>query len=109
MATGTIQMTANKSENGYCKMPDGTLICYGNVMMPSSGTVFISFASSFVNDAYGFSATYETLNGSVAGAIGTIKSFNILTSGITVTIAGEMPSAFVDRLRVSYVAIGRWK
>jgi len=77
--------------------------------MPASGTASITFAAPFVNDAYGFSATYETLNGSVSGAIGTIKAYNIYSTGITVTIAGEMPSAFVDRLRVSYVAVGSWK
>ena len=79
------------------------------VRMPSNGTASITFAKQFMNDSYGFSATYETLNGSVAGAIGTIKAYNIMQTGITVTIAGEMPSAFVGRLRVSYVAIGRWK
>lgn len=109
MATGTITKVMNDSRSGYCKMPDGTLICYGNVMMPSDGTASITFATSFINDSYGFTTTYETLNGNVAGAIGTIKAYNIYTTGITVTIAGEMPSAFVNRLRVSYVAVGRWK
>lgn len=109
MATGTIKKVMNESGSDYCKMPDGTLICWGNVTMPSNGTASITFAKQFMNDSYGFSATYETLNGSVAGAIGTIKAYNIMQTGITVTIAGEMPSAFVGRLRVSYVAIGRWK
>lgn len=109
MATGNIQFSANQSANGYCKMPDGTLICYGNQMMPSDGAVSITFAQSFINDSYAFTATYETINGNVAGSIGTIKAYNILTTGITVTIAGSMPSDFINRLRVSYVAVGRWK
>lgn len=99
----------NDSDAGYCKMPDGTLICYGNVMMPADGTAAIPFAQQFINDSYSFSVSYETIGGSISGTIGPVKAYNILTSGITVTIAGEMPSAFIDRLRVSYIAVGRWK
>lgn len=29
MATGTIQKVIPDSDDGYCKLPDGTLICYG--------------------------------------------------------------------------------
>ena len=29
MATGKIEKVMNDSGSGYCKMPDGTLICWG--------------------------------------------------------------------------------
>ena len=31
MASGIIEKLSNDSANGYCKFPDGTLICWGSV------------------------------------------------------------------------------
>ncbi len=36
MATGTIKQKSNNSGSGYCKMPDGTLICWVSYQITSS-------------------------------------------------------------------------
>ena len=63
MATGTITKVMNDSNTGYCKMPDGTLICWGEfttnrsqysvtangAMYAATATVNISFAKEFIS------------------------------------------------------------
>ena len=34
MATGKIEKVMNDSGSGYCKMPDGTLTCWGTISVP---------------------------------------------------------------------------
>ena len=84
-------------------------MCYGYVMVSSTGNATIEFPKPFYDDAYGISVSYETTGGNVAGSIGPMKIYNFSESIASATIAGSMPSDFVGRLRLSYIAIGRWK
>lgn len=109
MATGTIQMTANKSENGYCKMPDGTLIQWGTVINPNAGYTAVSFPVTFATDNFIFSASpryssaypvidYRTIAQKVSNS-GGVVNFKPLSSTGSYTTA-----AIAD-----WIAIGRWK
>ena len=84
-------------------------MCYGYVTVSSAGNAYIEFPKPFLDDAYGISVSYETTGGNVAGSLGPMKIYNFNNVQASATIAGDMPSAFVGRLRLSYVAIGRWK
>lgn len=94
---------------GYTRFPNGTQMCYGYVNVSQSGNAVIEFPKPFYDDAYGISVSYETTGGNVPGSIGPMKLFSFSESQTSATIAGDMPSAFVGRLRLSYIAIGRWK
>jgi hypothetical protein len=112
MAKSKKEKVIPESGTSYCKMPDGTLMCWGVTKMPSDGTLKISFPKAFVVSgglSYSFTCSWFSVNGNVSGEIGTQKTFNKAADSIYVTIAGSMPTAFVDRLYVSWVAIGRWK
>lgn len=104
MATSMVKKVTNTSSSGYCKMPDGTLIQWGNSTIPSGGeSVTVSFPLAFYDGAaYAFSAlpafaTSRTMalvfSARASASIKVHANVNPLTS----------PQLFM------WVAAGRWK
>ena len=99
MATSTINPIANNygsTENGqYLKMPDGTLIQWGQESNASSSNHSLSFPVAFVSGDYTVVGTNTS---------GTQSNFMISTSSSSscmVYISGTV--------RLLWIAIGRWK
>lgn len=88
----------NESDTYYCKMPDGTLIQWGKVSVPSGTLVAeITFRYSFVDTNYSL----------------TLGCYN---NGISMNISGKYNGGcYVGRTPntantdIDYIAIGRWK
>ena len=120
MATGTIPFTTTAGGTGYCKLADGTMVCYANnvtvtgngnmAQIGSSGvyfgTVDIDFPAAFKasNIAMSGTARYSTGNGVAFGVSSTTAS------GATIHVYDFYARSLTDgNLKVSYIAIGRWK
>ena len=98
MASGTIQISTNDSASTYCKMPDGTLIQWGAVTIPSGVSVVeIKFGYSFVDTNYSLTlASYQ--NG---------ISTNISSKEAGRGYVGRTPATATNSM--DWIAIGRWK
>ena len=112
MASGIIEKLSNDSANGYCKFPDGTLICWGSVTISSSyqswGAMYVSDANPDVTfpapflSAPALSVTCkEQVSGVIVNAVCTATKWN------QVAIMRQSSGTFPVPL--SYIAIGRWK
>lgn len=119
MASGTIKNFANDSGTGYCKMPDGTLMCWGllsdlsprNLTGTQSGTLYyheytanVTFPIAFVNTP---SISVTTLTGrecSISWVVANTTAFSSFD-----TLSGQQTAESTRKLRVSWIAIGRWK
>ena len=113
MATGKIEKVMNDSGSGYCKMPDGTLICWGHVIVRSS---YQSWGAMYVTDvnpnvtfpvpflsAPALSVTCsEQVSGVIVNAVCTATKWN--------QVAIMRQSSGTDySTPLSYIAVGRWK
>lgn len=88
----------NNSAGNYCQMPDGTLIQWGKVSVPSGSFVgAITFDYSFVDTNY--SLTF--------GSYGTGISVNISSKNTDGCGVGRTPNT--ANTDIDYIAIGRWK
>lgn len=113
MASGTISKVQNESGNGYCEMPDGTLIqwgsftatgntsAYGN-MFRVTASVNVLFPKSFIDDP---TLVIQANNNAAGTVIYSIPS----TSGITEVAWMRQSSATGASILFSYLAVGRWK
>lgn len=117
MATSTIEKVTNNSGTGYCKMPDGTLIVYGqNAISPRSetgtqrGSLYqyvcdtnITFPQSFIADPY---VCVTKLNGT-SGMIGWVSNSRTALTGVDFFCFGSPidNASFI----INWFAIGRWK
>lgn len=115
---GNVYPVSNASGTGYCKMPDGTLIQWGDKWYTDAGSftangslyilpVALTFPIEFVNDSI-FVSGSSKVGQAPEFAFGvaaktrtnaTIRCFN--TSAQTVSSSLQ--------LRVYWMAIGRWK
>ena len=102
MATGTITNFATISGTDYCKMSDGTLICWGTLTIPANaGKGTVSLPISFANTAYktAFSPVFsQTSDVTLSVGIKTVSTFEIFRK---TTTASSQPA--------DWIAIGRWK
>lgn len=120
MATGTIPFTTTAGGTGYCKLPDGTMVCYannvtvtgsGNMAQAGSsgvyyGTVGINFPATFHDANVSVSGTscYSTNNGVPFGTVSTTSSAAVIQ------VYDFASRSLTDgNIKVSYVAVGRWK
>lgn len=95
--TGAVTTPQNDSGTGYCKMPDGTLIQWGTVTVPSGSYIAsITFAKVFANTNY---AVTLGIYDDIAPSINT-KS----TGGCRI---GRTPNTASNN--IEWQAIGRWK
>lgn len=118
MASGKIEKVTSESGAGYCKMPDGMLICWGKI---TTGTY---------NATTAWGAFYETpsISVSVTFPISFIEApdvfykcrcigaqcfledgTNISSAGIGGNINLWRPTAHEVNAYISWLAVGRWK
>lgn len=116
MATGTIQKVMNDSDNGYCKMPDGTLICWGEfttnrsqysvtangAMYAATTDVNISFAKEFFSTP-SLSMLCKDNSCPIMYCSATASKIVIMQ------VQRHVNSGPPDGATWSYIAIGRWK
>ena len=114
MAVSKIPMTTNNSDAGYCKMPDGTLICWGGVDFPPAEvgrqSVIVTFPSNFKQ------GTVPRVV--VSWRDNSIQLRNYFDDWIIIDAAGSgyNQATFVANRKIAtwdwiahYIAIGRWK
>lgn len=104
--TDTLLPESAQSGNGYCKMADGTLICYGieKTSISASTTVDISitFPVAFVS-----SPTIIVSKLAHVPTVFDLSTENHTTTGFTARANNSYSSALT--LNMSWVAIGRWR
>ena len=106
MATGTITKVIPTSGTGYCKMPDGTLICWGKkAVARNSGQNFTtdSFPVSFISEPTGF-CTYMTGHPEIW--LATVTDLTTTNIEMVLYNTGGTTSGNGN---LYWIAIGRWK
>lgn len=99
------------SGSGYCKLPDGTLICYGRVQFPSTE------AESNSTQSVTFSPAFTTRPAVTVSPVREAAQTPYLFPVSVYTVsASEVTFAFSNRYDVTvsnmyadWIAIGRWK
>lgn len=118
MATGTIKQTTNNSGTGYCKMPDGTLIQWGDVWYTDVGSFTQNGAVYILAVALTFPKAFVDGNIFVTGSskIGQAPEFafgvaNKTSTNATIRCMNSTAQTVstTTQLRVHWMAIGRWK
>ena len=109
MATGTIEKVTTTGGSGYCKLPDGTLICWGTVENGSDGYGEVTFPVAFINKTYAFNATpgYDSSHRNFDYRV--FASVNATTNGIVYFRQMSMDMAYTSPAMAHWQAIGRWK
>lgn len=109
MATESIKKVTNDSASGYCKMPDGTMIQWGNfaTALNASGQAdgSISFPMRFSDSVPTVSITQFAT--SIASASGEIAVGQANTNNVAYFI--NSPGKPNWTCRIYWLAIGRWK
>ena len=122
MATSIIEKVTNESGSGYCKMPDGTLICYGDVRVNIASGSWIDWK----NDGSIFRCESQPTNGSEVFAkqfsssdvyicLAPFTDENVMVVNVSVNSAAISKISFARPLTRTgdfyfhYIAIGRWK
>jgi hypothetical protein len=100
MATSTIEKVTNNSGTNYCKMPDGTMICWGYETLTGSGPFYtFTFGHTFVG-APNVQITTETSN-----VIFRVPSVSA-DRATAMVVSGTVPS---EGSVIKWLTIGRWK
>ena len=108
MATSTINQIMNNEGTGYCKMPGGTLICWGRGSVErnaGNNTVAVNFAHEFydINNLEVMVSTPTSnpaqFRAYLASATKSSVTLGLYNSGAAVSTGTS----------VRYIAIGRWK
>ena len=114
MASGIIEKLSNDSANGYCKFPDGTLMCWGtqsggSYATTQEGSLYVATLSLSITFPVAFSAKPPVMF-SPSG-----NPYNIPTSGVKYSTTGITQLALARSTsgniypEFSWLAIGRWK
>lgn len=106
MAVNKIEKVTNDSGSGYCKMPDGTLMCWG---APSKSVAASSTDEIAVTYPIAFTAS-PIVGLAFLGHVPSVFNVsyeNNTTNGMT--IRGQNTYSGALNLNVSWIAIGRWK
>lgn len=107
LATSTIKQVTNNSGSGYCKMPDGTLICYGDEATGSISSnsimdVPVTFPLEFLAVPV-VTVSYVSHSPAVLSI-----SYEARTkTGFTIRVGNSYSSPISTR--VTWIAVGRWK
>lgn len=119
MATGSIAKVSNDSASGYCRMPDGTLIQWGNVTNLSprnlsgsaSGQIYyheydanVTFPVAFVALPTVLVSPFGGRECSISWVVASTTSFSSFD-----TLGGRQTLESTAKLNISWLAIGRWK
>lgn len=111
MAAGKIKQVTNDSANGYCKMPDGTLIQWGtetySPQIPAGGVAqaTVTFPITFI-DGTGMAILVSLLTSQPAFRTATPASRG--RASVNINIQNNYTSA-AEGATFLWVAIGRWK
>ncbi len=105
----TVSGGQTEGGSGYCKLPDGTLICYGVAGGYHDGTmntITVTFPMEFIDANYAMVAT-----GSFWSDAGSYRGVNCTVSGKTTTQAVIYQNNTTNRWthKCEWIAIGRWK
>ena len=114
MASGIIEKLSNDSASGYCKFPDGTLMCWGtfsggNYATHQEGSLYVAILSLSITFPVAFSAK-PTVMFSPGG-----NPYNIPTSSVAYSTTGitklglARPNSGNIYPEFSWLALGRWK
>lgn len=111
MATGTIPSGGNAGGTGYCRLTDGTLICYGRVLFPS--TAAESNSTKLVTFPYAFySRPYVTISAEREAAptpyVFPVSVYKVTASEVTFAFSNRYNGA-VSNMYADWIAVGRWK
>lgn len=112
MATGSITKVSNDSASGYCKMPDGTLVCWGNASVTTStsasGATYPYLGYTSVTFTIPFYGEYPQVFANIrqSPAYWAAGASDISTTGFTVYVGGNTNGTTNN---VCWLAIGRWK
>lgn len=87
------------SDSSYCKLPDGTLICYGSFTSSEEWAHAVSFGQTF--------SSVPVLMGTIAVNSSTHHYFTALSATYTTGTFSFITTA--DAKTVTWIAIGRWK
>ena len=103
MATGTMQKVTNDSGTGYCKMVDGTLMCWGNSTIPANNDrIDVTFPVTFSDDPrYQITPVENGYTGTVS-----LYSWQRLKNKMYVINRGASQS---KAILFDWFAVGRWK
>ncbi len=113
MATGTITKVMNDSNTGYCKMPDGTLICWGEEnsgAIPANGaiTVYTTFPEEYI--AIPVVTCVARYASTVTARYFQAAVHTIGTTGVQLTAVNTYSNAVTAGTHfINWIAIGRWK
>lgn len=99
----------NDSGLHYCKMPDGTLIQWGEVINTSVGYTEVSFPIAFANDHFSFSATPRYSPDYPVIDYRTIAQKNSVSSGVVNFKPIASTGSYTTEALADWFAIGRWK
>ena len=119
MATSIIKQVTNNSGTGYCKMPDGTLICWGNKTIPLTASHFINWSTADIKRADLGDNNYIPFPVSFASPPAVSATINndawafVLTVRASTTAIYEIciarQTAYEGSYNLGWIAIGRWK
>ena len=116
MASGTIKMTTNDSGTGYCKMPDGTMICWGQIVITgkagtargNGGLYTAEFSGTLATFAKPFISRPNVTMSANRNGYSIVCCAEWNATAITYAEIGRPTSGDVVPA-LSYIAIGRWK
>lgn len=101
MASGKIEKVTSESGAGYCKMPDGTLICWGSVSVEAGAwSADVSLPASFANTAY---AVVDAPRCNTTVAVNVLVGKTGVDKFIFYMTRNDLA------VEIDYLAIGRWK
>ena len=109
MATSNLTLEMPVSGAGYCKFPDGTLICHA-VLYSMTNDDPVTFPATF----YAVPTVLATVTETTTGNVYEVRAYNRTTSGFTarmarVTSSGPEVVPSITKVTMAYIAIGRWK
>lgn len=116
MAVSIISMTTNNSDNGYCKMPDGTLIQWGSTFFPPVEATGLQTLDVTLPIVFATTSGYRVT--AVWADMATTNNIKNYVTDLSVNNSGKTTSSIqfnCIRVRTNlnwwfdYIAIGRWK
>ena len=104
---GGLNSLQNESANGYCKMPDGTLIEWGTVTTDSNGAGSASFQNTFYSTpTVIITASGSAITSCISPKLSTTSKTGFTCVAISTSSSTTVP-ATANALR--WMAMGRWK
>lgn len=107
MASSIIRKVIPTGGSGYCKLPDGTMICWGLESKKSGDAV--SFAQTFYSPPVVFVDPADSNSNNVFDARASARTTSGFTLHCARTSTGGTTGEFTTTINYIYLAVGRWK